>query len=538
MEKSACAKFFSRGQIDEDWVWIMANRVTAWVKANGGRRMWDVVWFASVRRGVLVEDLSRKDFADLLLTVCPQVRQDFRGQKDNSEKLMACMYKYNHSAQFDNLDDLADDAQAKKDVRAVEALLDEPIPANAQREVPYTMDMLLEQYLNEYVATGPLTRLIPRPTYGKYTATFAVEHYLSPELLQEETPSSTIVFECFDKQVTEEQVMILDSQYRQTPVQKVVAVSPYEFCQGTCRTARERNIGLMLINLYAPNSHVKVILPRPEERSSLNFKYRQMLMGRSPLTVPMVIDDVEHITTSLKDVLKQHGIPVKDDRVLAVREMSHEEIEAAALELVSDQVERYVALLRDFPVSQTPPECAIDPFLLAERLRIAVVPKRLGKFRELAYLDIEKRQIVYAKDIRQYDPSIRFSVAHELGHDHLHHYLFADLLANSHRYLTPNTNADAPEMRQLDIQANRFASALLMPEAVIREMFRIYRLKELPQSAQKLIFSLGRQDVYLYRHIVGPVSRKLGVSMEAAKYRLLDLDLIGVTSPDVKRRLA
>ena len=538
MEKTACAKFFSRGQIDEDWVWIIANRVTAWVRANGGRCMWDVVWFASVHRGVLVADLSRKDFADLLVTLCPEVRQDFRGQKDNSGKLLASMYKYGHSSQFDDFDSLSEDAPAKRHVRAVDALFDEPIPANAQREAPYTMDMLLEQYLNEYVATGPLTRLIAHPTYGKYTATFAVEHFLSPEFMMNEAPSATIVFECIDERVTEEQVMILDSQYQRTPVQKVVVVSPYEFRHNTYLTAQERNIGLMLINLSAPNNHVKVILPRPEERSALNFKYRQMLTGKSPLTVPMVIDDVEHITTSLKDVLKQHGIPVKDDRVLAVRGMTHEEIEAAALQLVSVQVERYVALLKDCPVSQTPPVCAIDPFLLARRLGIAVVPKRLGKFRELAYLDIEKRQIVYAKDIRQYDPSIRFSVAHELGHDHLHNYLFADLLANSHRYLTPTTNADAPEMRQLDIQANRFASALLMPEAVIREMFRIYRLKELPQSAPKLVFSLSQRDVYLYRHIVGPVSRKLGVSMEAAKYRLLDLDLIGVTSPDVKRRLA
>lgn len=66
----------------------------------------------------------------------------------------------------------------------------------------------------------------------------------------------------------------------------------------------------------------------------------------------------------------------------------------------------------------------------------------------------------------------RFTIAHELGHLVLHssHQEFADPDANLFRI---DRGAEAPtdENRSLEVQANMFAAALLMPESSVREAY-------------------------------------------------------------------
>jgi hypothetical protein len=94
----------------------------------------------------------------------------------------------------------------------------------------------------------------------------------------------------------------------------------------------------------------------------------------------------------------------------------------------------------------------------------------------------------------------RFTIAHELGHWHLHR-----SKADSH-YCRPedigSSRSELYQLRRLESQANRFAAALLMPESTLRV------------DAPRLRFSIPA------------LARRFGVSATAMQVRLEVLDLL------------
>lgn len=94
--------------------------------------------------------------------------------------------------------------------------------------------------------------------------------------------------------------------------------------------------------------------------------------------------------------------------------------------------------------------------------------------------NIESSIIVYNKDSNYYRQ--RFSIAHELGHILLHHYIEKDEYEKN--------------LKVIEEQANRFASSFLMPANSFINSFRYPTIKEL--LAQKSIWGVSAQAV-LYR---------------------------------------
>ena len=112
----------------------------------------------------------------------------------------------------------------------------------------------------------------------------------------------------------------------------------------------------------------------------------------------------------------------------------------------------------------------IDPVVLANHLGMKV---NNAKFSDDSLVGmIAKRGDNLTLLVNQSDPPFRkrFTIAHELGHHFLHLLQdgeFVDGEANLFRQSWDDEGVVSPERRR-EIQANMFASALLMPEDAVR----------------------------------------------------------------------
>ncbi|MFD7817615.1 ImmA/IrrE family metallo-endopeptidase [Streptomyces sp. NPDC059785] len=158
------------------------------------------------------------------------------------------------------------------------------------------------------------------------------------------------------------------------------------------------------------------------------------------------------------------------------------------------------ALLGEFQI-RTPP---VDPFALAERLGVVVVPQRLDG--DVSGMLLRKDGSCVIGVNQDHAPlRRRFTVAHELGHLRLHEgrplILDTDVRVN-YRNTVSSMATDREE-----IDANRFAAALLAPEPMVR------------QAAQHVAFETV-QD------LVKALAGQFQLSETAMTYRLMNLGII------------
>ena len=141
-----------------------------------------------------------------------------------------------------------------------------------------------------------------------------------------------------------------------------------------------------------------------------------------------------------------------------------------------------------------------------------------------------------------------FTLAHEAGHWRLHRQLF--LRRANQPTLLPDA-APRPEYicrssdsEPIEVQANMFASCLLMPKEMVKREWHAWRgsmapiyLSDLRARQQQILtaeiirrgsLSMGDDAINaaLYEHALRPFAEKFEVSTEAMRYRLLDLKLL------------
>ena len=142
----------------------------------------------------------------------------------------------------------------------------------------------------------------------------------------------------------------------------------------------------------------------------------------------------------------------------------------------------------------------------------------------------------------------RFTLAHEAGHWRLHRQLF--LRKANQPTLVPDA-APRPEYicrssdsEPIEVQANMFASCLLMPKEMVKREWHAWRgsmdpiyLSDLRARQQQILISeiacrgslaMGDEGItaVLYEHAIRPFAEKFEVSTQAMRYRLLNLKLL------------
>lgn len=122
---------------------------------------------------------------------------------------------------------------------------------------------------------------------------------------------------------------------------------------------------------------------------------------------------------------------------------------------------------------------------------------------------------------------LRFSLAHELGHAYLHRERlkqYESFFSSSQR---PIYNPSDTEFHWFDVQANDFASYLLMPDALFKiaasELFNLYGLHHFP-----FIIDNQKGKFPIYYSISNSLANRFNVSVDHVKTRLMKDEIVKI----------
>lgn len=156
---------------------------------------------------------------------------------------------------------------------------------------------------------------------------------------------------------------------------------------------------------------------------------------------------------------------------------------------------------------------------------------QLGKFL------IGSKELYISKELEENTPRYRFTVAHELGHLFLHDDILKgkiDSYGETESSMDLNFNVHDAFSKRLEMQANKFAAYLLMPDDVIAtlitNLFKRYNING------KLYVDKQPCNIQNYYAIVGEIASILNVSQKSVVYRMKGIGVIDI-SQDVIRSL-
>ena len=196
---------FVQERIDEDWVWIIENRVGTWVAQKGNSGYWDCVNIYSQYIGILKNGLIRKDFAGLIVAIRP------KGLKEGKtkEQLKGSMDHFPLSIKLDMIGSYAENSDRGKTFKELNDLFNAPIPHDKQEDNIYSVKSRLKEYLEKRVATDQYTRICNGETYCGYTTTLSIEKYASEKFMNYKMPTQIIVIECVEEKVSDDTISMM-----------------------------------------------------------------------------------------------------------------------------------------------------------------------------------------------------------------------------------------------------------------------------------------------------------------------------------------
>ncbi|MFG2803676.1 ImmA/IrrE family metallo-endopeptidase [Streptomyces pseudovenezuelae] len=157
-------------------------------------------------------------------------------------------------------------------------------------------------------------------------------------------------------------------------------------------------------------------------------------------------------------------------------------------------------LLAQFGIDEAP----IDPRLIAEKLGVLVVPQDMPDDVSGMLMRRGDEQVIGVN--QQHHPHRqRFTVAHELGHLKLHR--GRPLILDTDTRVNFRDTVSSMATDREEMEANRFAAALLAPEAMVR------------RAAREADFRTAGQLVQL-------MAKQFAMSEMAMNYRLINLGII------------
>lgn len=494
--------------------------VSEWVN-NHTKRHWSLVLFVCKRLRIIKNGVGRKKFGELLIAQCPDVLD----KTDTAKTLKFNMDKYEHNNKLEYFHNWEDGYTYKIEYDELVVLFTkEPEPSIGAVEQQPTMSQRLEEFLNECVDQMQFAQIKTSPRYCDFTATFSIEQFKSQKFKDEGRPTHIEVYECIDEIVDVETVLKLSSKYMNDSRIKLFIVSTHGYDNHIVKTAEERNVGLIRVNINQKVNEHNFVLPRLTDNRVLINNYRMMLMGGMEMTEPIVIKDYLYITTSLSDSLEHDHIAVKSNTRVKAPVLSNDEIEDITYQIVKDKAEPYEQLLASLNYTDSKiPRYDFDPYELVKSQGIEIKRKAILPDNQLGLIDMEKKQLFLNQTV---DNRLRerFTVAHDDGHYTLHSNLNIPQFYETKSSMYPFGTAD---QFRLEWQANHFASCLLMPAGIVRELYRIYWQKEYgPGNPSPMRVRRDTKFTGEYHRVVGPISRKLDVSMEAAKWRLCHMELL------------
>lgn len=562
------ASYFKQPDDAVRWCAAIEGPVASWVEAHnvrgkGGKGLWELVCFASARKGVFDASLPRNKRAALLVKFCPDafrksgMEMSFNPRKEIST-LQTSMEHSKYNDELRRFDKLADSNLTRLYINEIEAIIDgQPLPLPHEEEQP-TIEELVEAYLRSSFNDGetafPRYRLHISKDYGDgIVPGIALAMYLRQDFLDNDKPSYVWAYEFTDTPLTEEKFYAYVGKYaNHRELLKPYIVSPFGFESNIISLAESKHVGLVLVNPSAPMTKESYIVQRSIEDYAQWKCDMEILKGQRSMNTSLMIYNYDRhvLTSSLSDWLLSEHIWVKPGTVIKAPFLTNDYIEKIADELTKHQVEeqkkRLFKLCNDINKKILGQPCInlidleINLCDIAKELGISYIYTELPTNDQLGYLEVNTGTI-YLKSLGNNYHRDRFTFAHEIGHYQLHLLLFRqyDYTSVGENNSTINLGATVikGELKWIEHHANYFAACLLMPKTLVIKIYAIlHHLYVQQRYGDKLgpIYYNPKQEETLdsYRNIVMRMAKILNVSNQAMCYRLKKLGLLITPTDD------
>lgn len=497
----------------ELWAERMEHKVVPWVKSQGNKGVWEAVRFVSIYKGVLKEKLSRLDFAELVIKVCPSMKGE------TATALSASMQKGGGNvSQFDvrNYDTLPKDKWLKRYGSVIERLLKEDGNYNETTVVsePTITDVMLQSLRNhisaKYNDHWSLVKEGHRYVIGglfNIQPPICVEVYFDESFQQLNKPSYLLAFEVVENQVTKEDFAKLWYHYQNFHNCKLTIVSNKGFTKDVAKAADSFHVGLCRINLHGDLSY---ILPRALNDGSKVMRFARAILGDEMDAGLFIYDD--HCFLSLAEWLMKMNVPVVKKLLLPLPFLSYDDIAHKADCLLPDM------RMQGYEV------WGFENLLEKENLRCQWGTLPEG---QLGRLDVQNRTITISYELQTQIHRFRFTVGHELGHYYLHSDILRDYFvayAENDQSLSYQLS-DTANTKRLEYQANIFSACLLMPEKYVYAL-TYQHFTERERNMGYIWFDNQPVNYQRCNMLIQVMSKEMNVSRQAMYLRMKELRLL------------
>lgn len=296
---------------------------------------------------------------------------------------------------------------------------------------------------------------------------------------------------------------------------KGIMVTSIGFSQNIIAQAQKSHIGLVVFS----DNDAKWLVSRNNNYKPENLM--QILQGRNRVGILPVAYANSHFYNIL-DLLKEWGTEISNTNVVNIPYLKNDSIQEHCENLIKEvnPISGDIAgeiLFKKFP-----------------QFRITFADLPIGI---LGTLSLQGNLITLSNEIINDVHRRNFTLAHETGHLCLHRDFLSKYLGDIQEY-DERTVATFPDeiVKRMEMQANLFASYLLMPQSrFMSEIYRLFTKFSITQGRLYLDYqSCNQRNV---NTILGTLSSRFNVSKEAAKMRLLNAGLLIIENRNVPRRI-
>ena len=357
----------------------------------------------------------------------------------------------------------------------------------------------------------------PTDTSRKIEFDITIETY-NP-LSDDKNWSSLIVIECksYGRKVDIADFDEFESKLKNVSNSAVkgILVTQKGFSNHQIEKARKEHIALVVLS----NTRSHWIVSR-----NINIEPEDMmpiLLGNSETGIqPVVYDD--GVFDNIINLLQKNGVQILDENVIDIPKIKKEQL----LDIVSSIHKEYgpfgddiagELLFKKFPDF---------------RINFEQHPKGI-----LGLLYAKKRILSLSYEIINDIHRRNFTIAHEIGHLILHIPLIENKMEELTDYDIESQLSSGDEtIRLMEVQANKFASYLLLPEKLfIKEIDILFK----KHNITKGVLYLDHQpcNINNFNMISSHISRKFNVSKAVVKYRMLEDSLLIEPKERTPRRI-
>lgn len=298
---------------------------------------------------------------------------------------------------------------------------------------------------------------------------------------------------------------------------KGIVITTHSFQESALSIAKKEGIGLVRLN---STKEIQWINYRKEKKTKKQFDDNSELTDKACIIEPFICKVGNKRILNLADLLIEYSIIdcfkdseefieipyVSDDRINTIIDKLY------TYDLYDNNSINFEKLL---------------PFL-EKRYQVDICLDTFESDNYLGKIEFNPLCIKISNSARSDKNRWRFTLAHEIGHLILHSKLLKDRLSqkdDNEQTLSINLSQSKSNSDRLEIQANLFASNLLLPEKILlpkmNSIFKEYRIN-------RRILYLDHQPVNQREvfDILNKLSNELQASVEAIKIRLIKLNLL------------